>query len=158
MLLKWSRSNPPPRINPSNPPFRVRRIFRISIPPYFVTDDIFANWIPRYVSKKKVLKSVLKDGIRNADIWLVRKFQGFRKEFLGRWLVTWESHISSTFSNKLFTSDYRNCKFTFIRIQAANFLEPYGIFLEIFQKFSPDPNPQNHFFSFLDILKLRISP
>ena len=106
----------------------------------------FRELDPTLRIQEKSSKISSKDGIRST--WLAGMSSGFRAS----WLVTWESHISSTFSNKLFTSDYRNCKFTFIRIQAANFLEPYGIFREIFQKFSPAHNPQNHFWDFLDIL------
>ena len=58
--VKWSRSNPPPRINPSNPLFRFRRIFNRN-PWHFRELD------PTLRIQEKVLKSVLKTEFEAPD-------------------------------------------------------------------------------------------
>ena len=102
----------------------------------------FRELDPTLRLQEKSSKISSKDGIRST--WLVGMSSGFRGFRASSWLVTWESHISSTFSNKLFTSYYRNRKFTFIRIQAANFLESYGkIFQKFFKNFHLTQAPSN---------------
>ena len=74
--LKWSRSNPPPRI--SIPPSVFEGSFKSfhptefynSYPPTMTFSRIGSHVM--YPRKYFVLKSFLKDGIRNTAIWFVR--------------------------------------------------------------------------------------
>ena len=71
--VKWSRSNPPPRINPSNPLFRFRRIFNRN-PPSMTFSRIGSH--VTYPRKSSKISS--KDGIRST--WLGGMSSGFRAE------------------------------------------------------------------------------